>query len=315
MFRKLSFLTILAALTLSACASAGAATPQTGYAPPGYTVGGADSYTEQPMATAAPAYDEAARAASGVAGEAAVANLPTTSERLVIRNANLSLVVKDPSAAANQIAALAQSLGGFVVTSYVYQTSVDTAGNKIMQASINVRVPAEKLDEALNKIKAMAVTVNSENISGQDVTSEYTDLESHLRNLEAAEAQLQKIMDGATKTEDVLAVYNQLVYIRDQIEQVKGQMKYYRDSAALSSISADLIPDALSQPIEIGGWKPAGVAKEALEALIEALQGLADVLIWGSIYLLPLALICGLPVWGGVALVRRWLKRRKAPAA
>ena len=310
MFRKLSFLTILAALTLAACAPAASATPQMGY-----VGGGAESYPEQPMATAAPAYDEAARAASGVAGEAAVANLPTTSERLVIRNANLSLVVKDPSAAANQIAALAQSLGGFVVTSYVYQTSVDTAGNKIMQASINVRVPAEKLDEALNKIKAMAVTVNSENISGQDVTSEYTDLESHLRNLEAAEAQLQKIMDGATKTEDVLAVYNQLVYIRDQIEQVKGQMKYYRDSAALSSISADLIPDALSQPIEIGGWKPAGVAKEALEALIEALQGLADALIWGSIYLLPLALICGLPVWGGVALVRRWLKRRKAPAA
>ena len=305
MTKKLILFSAIAALSLSACASV--------MATPGY--GERQSYESGAAGGAAPAATAAVEyAAPGAAGDAAAANSPTSSERLVIRNANLSLVVKDPTDAANKIQELAQSLGGFVVNSYVYQTSVDTAGNKIMQANITVRIPAEKLDEALAKIKELAVTVNSENITGQDVTSEYTDLESHLRNLEAAEAQLQKIMDGATKTEDVLAVYNQLVYIRDQIEQVKGQMKYYRDSAALSAISVDLIPDALSQPIEIGGWKPEGVAKEAIEALIEALQGLATAAIWVVIYVLPLGLICALPILAGVLIFRRLRKPKKTAA-
>ena len=132
-------------------------------------------------------------------------------DRLVIRNANLSLVVADPAAASNQIIALAASLNGYVVSSNTYQASVDSAGNKIMQANLTIRVPSAQLDAALAQLRALAVEVRSETISGQDVTSEYTDLQSHLRNLEAAETKLQQIMDGATKTEDVLAVYNQLV--------------------------------------------------------------------------------------------------------
>ena len=59
-------------------------------------------------------------------------------------------------------------------------------------------------------------------------TAEYTDLQSRLRNLEAAEAQLVNIMDGATKTEDVLSVFNQLVYIREQIQKVFAQFQEQR---------------------------------------------------------------------------------------
>ena len=163
--------------------------------------------------TAAPAATMAApeeAPASGV-GQAPVA-------RLVIRNATLSIVVADPAAASARIAALAESLGGFVVNSYTYEASVDAAGNKIMQANLTIRVPAEQLDAALAQIRAMAVEVRTENISGQDVTAEYTDLQSRLRNLQAAADKLTQIMDSATKTEDVLAVFNQLTYTQEQIE-------------------------------------------------------------------------------------------------
>ena len=293
MLKKLWLLGVVAALTLAACAQA--ATPLPLPAQP-------------PAATMAPA--EAQRGAlSDAASDAAP---PTSGDRLVIRNANLSLVVKDPAESLNAIAALAEGLGGFVVSSNIYQTSVDAQGNKIMQANISLRVPADKLQAALAQLKGMAVSVNSESTSGEDVTAQYTDLESHLRNLEAAEAQLQKIMDGATKTEDVLAVYNQLVYIRDQIEQVKGQMQYYRESAALSLITVDLIPDALSRPLEIGGWRPEGVAKDALESLLRSLQVIANVVIWSVIYLLPLGLVCGLPVFLGARFVARKLLRPRS---
>lgn len=193
--------------------------------------------------------------------------------------------------------------------------STDAAGNKIMQANLTVRVPSAQLDAALAQIRALAVEVRSESISGQDVTAEYTDLQSHLRNLEAAETKLQQIMDGATKTEDVLAVYNQLVGIRDQIEQVKGQMQYYEQSAALSAISADLIPDALNQPIEVGGWRPQGVAKDAIEALVRSLQGLTNAVIWIGLYVLPLLLVIFLPIFLIVRFVIRRLRKPRAVSA
>lgn len=286
---------------------------QTYYDADGEFGGGAGGGESMPLATSMPSSglvkDEEGRLD---AFDAVTANAVP---RLVIKNANLSLVVKDPVTAVHSITTLAQGLDGFVVSSSAYQASVDAAGNKIMRASMTIRVPAEKLDEALTQIKALAVTVETENLTGEDVTAQYTDLESHLKNLQAAETQLQKIMDSAVKTEDVLNVYNQLVGIRDQIEQVKGQMKYYSESAAMSAIVIDLIPDALSQPIEVGGWKPEGVAKEAIEALLHTLQGIANVLIWIAIYVLPLALVLGIPGYILIRLIIRRIRGKKVAAA
>lgn len=247
-------------------------------------------------------------AAAPLADSSRGALAPTLSQAMVIKTANLTLVVKNPVEASAAVQALAEGLGGFVVSSNVYQTSVDAAGNRLMQANLSIRVPAERLTDALAQLKRLAVNgeADSENITGEDVTAQYTDLESQLRNLEAAEAQLQKIMAEAKRTEDVLNVFNQLTSVRGQIEQVKGQMKYYRESAAMSLVNVSLLPDALSQPIEVGGWKAEGVAKDAIEALVGALQALASAAIWLGIYVLPLAVILGLPLW----LLGRWAVRR-----
>jgi hypothetical protein len=202
---------------------------------------------------------------------------------------------------------MAEAMGGYVVSSYIYQSAYGeglTADN----ASITIRVPADRLADALEEMKADAVEVRSENITGEDVTAQYVDLESRLRNLEAAEEQLMEIMDSAVRTEDVLAVYNQLVTVRGEIEMVKGQMQYYEESASFSSISAELIPDVAAQPLEVGGWQPQGTVKAALEALIRALQNLVDAAIWLGICILPVALVIGLPTW----LIVRTVRRRRA---
>jgi len=304
--RRLALLSMLLALVLAACAPAARSLVEPDK---GTGASGGDGTTENYYgAEAPPAGTAAPQVVVDQAGKPA-------DNRLVIRNATLSLVVADPAAASTQIAALATSLGGYVVTSNTYQASVDAAGNKIMQASLTIRVPSAQLEAALAQLRGLAVEVRSETISGQDVTSEYTDLQSHLRNLEAAETKLQQIMDGATKTEDVLAVFNQLVAIRDQIEQVKGQMQYYEQSAAMSAISADLIPDALNKPIEVGGWHPQGVAKDAIEALVRSLQGLADVVIWLGIYVLPLALIILVPLYFILRFIFRRLRKPRATSA
>lgn len=236
----------------------------------------------------------------------------SAAERLVIRTANLSLVVKDPAVSAESIAAMAEAMGGFVVSTNLYQTSYGDPAVLSTQGSITIRVPAERFQEALSRLKEDAEEVRSENISGQDVTQEFTDLQSRLRNLEAAEAQLREIMASATKTEDVLRIFEELRRVREEIEVIKGQIQYFEESSSLSAITVELIPDAAAQPIQIGSWKPEGTAKQALEALLRALQTVADALIWLVICGVPAGLLLGLPAWAGIRAARR---RRAGQAA
>ena len=133
--------------------------------------------------------------------------------RLVIRNANLTIVVDDPGQAMDSISSMAETMQGFVVTSNLFKTTTPK-GKEVPEANITIRVPAARLNEAMGTIKKLVKDpekdVRAENVSGQDVTKEFTDLNSRLKNLEQTEAQLREIMGSATKTEDVLSVYQQL---------------------------------------------------------------------------------------------------------
>ncbi len=179
-----------------------------------------------------------------------------------------------------------------------------------MQGQITLRVESKNFDAALSDIRKLAIEVQSESVRGEDVTAEYVDLGSQLKNLEAAEAQLQKIMAEATKTEDVLNVYQRLIEIRGQIDQIKGRMKYLSQSAALSTINVSLTPDALTQPVEVGGWRVEGVLKSAVEALIGALQGLASIAIWLVVVALPILFMILLPIVAIIWLIGRMQKRK-----
>jgi hypothetical protein len=234
--------------------------------------------------------------------------------RMVIKNASLSIVVEEPGATMDAISTMAAELGGFVVSSNLYRIQLD-GGLEVPQANITIRVPVEKLDQALEEIKTGAGQILSENVSGQDVTQEYTDLESRLRNLENAEQQLTSIMEEAYKTEDVLSVYNRLVEVQEQIELIKGQMQYYEQSAALSAISVNIQANEAVQPLKIGNWQPVGVAKRAIQALINTLKVIANIIIYLGLYVLPVALILYFParwIWKGF---KRLFARRKKKKA
>jgi hypothetical protein len=159
------------------------------------------------------------------------------------------------------------------------------------------------------------VEVDAESRSGQDVTADYVDQQSRLKNLEATEAQLVKIMEGATKTDDVLNVFNQLTSIREQIEVVKGQMKYYEESAAMSAISVRIIAEATIQPIEIAGWKPEGVVREAIQDLIYFFQDFVDFLIRFGLYILPALVLIGIPIYLFVLAIRAVIRKVRKPKA
>jgi hypothetical protein len=216
------------------------------------------------------------------------------SERIVIRNADLTIVVVDPIESQKNIIKLAEGMDGYVVNSYSYKVTTES-GLEVPAVTITIRVPAENLDEVIEKIKSevkdQKTDILNEQISGQDVTMEYTDLQSRLRNLEATHDQLMKFLEQAETTEDAMMVYNQLVSINEQIEVLKGQIKYYDESSKLSAISVNIKAQESVQPLTIGKWQPVGVARDAVQALISTGKFLVNALIWIVIVVLPVVIV------------------------
>jgi Domain of unknown function (DUF4349) len=321
MFKKFSALLFMVAFILAACSPAASSAP---YRSPAATAAASSPY-DSTSGGVAPVQPGTTNKASGSesqgqggGGEASSNVRATTVQRLVIKNAILALIVKDPAGMVNNLTSLAEGSGGFVVSSSVTQISVDAQGNKILSGQIALRVPADKLTEVLAQIKAQALSVKNENVTGEDVTAQYVDLQSQLTNLQAEVVQLQKIMDGATKTEDVLTVYQTLASVQGQIETIKGQMKYYTESAAMSLITVTLEQEWISQPIETGGWKPEGVLKSITEAWVATAQVAASLAMWGGIFCLPIILVVGFFIGLIVIVVRRLTRatrKAKTPPA
>lgn len=238
-------------------------------------------------------------------------------ERLVIQNVDMRIVVADPKTRMDEIAQMAVEMGGFVVSSNLYQSTYGPNQIEVPEASITIRVPAERLDEALEKIKADVVKVDYENRFGQDVTSQYVDLRSRLGAKEKAEKELLRIMDKAETAEDILAIYLQVQNIQTEIESLKGQIKYLEESAALSAISIQLIAEEKVKPIEIGGWKLQGTANDAIQDLIRFTQGFTRFLIRLFLSYLPALILIAIPSYGvfvaGRTLYRRFKRGKAAP--
>lgn len=247
------------------------------------------------------AYDSAASGSGG-------ANYSDV-ERLIIRNGSLGVVVSDTEVALDAVNELVTELGGYIVESNVRQYQEG------LQASVTLRVPAESFDVALERIRELATEVRYENVSGQDVTEDYVDLQSRLRYLEATEVRLLEFLEEAEDTESALAVYEQLQTIQADIEHVKGRMQYLEQSAAMATINLEITPDELAQPIQVGGWHPEGTLRDAFQSLVRVLQFLVDASIVILVLIVPVLAVIAVPIVVLFFAVRAIVRRRRARKA
>ena len=234
---------------------------------------------------------------------------PPQPQRMIIRNATLQIVVADTAKTVDAVTSSVEALGGYVAGSETWREG------ELLRARLTLRVPSAKLTPALASIRTLARRVERENVSSEEVTQQYVDLASQLRNLEATEAELRELLvtvrKNARKAADILEVHQQLVTIRGEIETTKGRMQHLSQSAAMSQIALDVVPDAITKPVAEGTWQPVVVVKDASRALLDALRGIAAAAIWILIYVLP---ICGMIAIVAFALVRivRGVRRRIA---
>ncbi len=219
-------------------------------------------------------------------------------DRLVITNSSLSLLVKDVAQSMEQIRQGAEGLGGFLVDSSLNAPEGTDTG------SIAVRVPVEKLSEALAAFRGLAVRVTSEQVTGQDVTDQFVDLTARLAVLEKTKAKFELILDEARTVQESLEVQRELVNLQYQIDAVKGQQKYLDESAKTVRITAFLSTDELALPFAPeDAWRPEAVFRQAVRSLVGMLRGFGSVAIWAVVFV---------PLWLPAIIILRWLRRRFA---
>ena len=268
----------------------------------------------------APAQPEMPAADTSLAGEGAA---PVDSgsaqaafdERKIIYQGNLSIVVKDPAQALEQIRGIAAAADGYVSQAQLYEY-----GDNLLRGTVVIRVPAEKYDATVAAIKNLGSRVINASDTASDVTAEYVDLRAQLTNLEAAEKELQAMLTEVrqrpeAKPGDILEVYNALTAKRGEIEQVKGRLQYLQNQVSLSTITVDLTPDEINAPVIEEGWQPLVTIKDAFRSLVRLLQGLFDVIINLVIVVLPILLLLALPVMLVIWVLRKLARRgRRAQA-
>ncbi|HEY53047.1 MAG TPA: DUF4349 domain-containing protein [Caldilineae bacterium] len=231
-------------------------------------------------------------------------------ERKVIYNADMTLVVADTEAAAKEVEELITSMGGYVANMNAYR-----GGQDLMFYDITLRVPAEQFDVVRTALRDMAIRVDSENINTDDITDQYYDLDARLRTLQATKTELLALLketrERGGEVEDIMSIYRELTNIQGQIESLQGQLKRFDKLVAFSTISITLRSDEMNKPISTS-WRPLEILYSSFRTLVSALQGLASILIYLIVVVLPILLILALPVALLFVVVRWFVRRRKA---
>jgi hypothetical protein len=202
-----------------------AGSPPAAGAPPRMNVG--FRAPQGPPADAAAVGGEAA--AKG--GKPAEVEQELAIERKIIYSAAIEVTIKDLDTTREEVERLVEEFKGYVAKSEV----LGDTGKK-RTASWTLKIPSAKFRLAVSGLSKLGVTTKNSSDS-QDVTEEFVDVQSRLKNLKAEEEVLNKLLKDAVRLEDVLKLREQIKNIRGDIERAEGRLKYLSTMSALSTIN------------------------------------------------------------------------------
>lgn len=230
-------------------------------------------------------------------------------KRKIIRTTSLEMVVQRPSEIAEKINALIDDMGGYLVSS-------DDGGPNATSATLVVRVPASRFEEARAQIRKLGLRVESEKVDAQDVTRQYVDRDASIRNLKAEEAQFLTILKQAATVKDMLAVSEHLSEVRGQIEQEQAEFNALSQQIDTVAISISLRTESEAQVFGLN-WRPGHQLKLALHDGLDSIANYATAMTMMLFYLpavllwVGTILIAAIGSWRMVQWVgKRWLARK-----
>ena len=258
-------------------------------------------------------------AAYEIAGQGGENIVVQNTNRKIIKNADVRLLVKDTNVAVSRATQVISDLGGYIISSRIWYQ--DYYGNNLMYATITLGIPVDEFEHALNRLRDLSIRVLDENASGEDVTDQYVDLESQLANLEATRARVQAFLEDAKTVEEALRINQELANLEAQIEQIKGRMNFLSDRSAFSTITANFEPEfpvltptptATIAPTNtprptatLAPWKPGDTYGDAQRTITVVYRGIGNFLIWLGVVILPIILPPAIILWALWKLLNR----------
>lgn len=158
-------------------------------------------------------------------------NSPVLVERKLIKNGYVEFEVSDVEETKKAITQLTTDFGGYI--------SADNQNNYsgTPRYEQTLRVPADKLDEFISKIEALARNVDAKNISTQDVTEEFIDVETRMKTKKELETRYLELLKQAKTVKDLIEVETQLANVRGEIESMEGRLKYLNSQVSFSTLN------------------------------------------------------------------------------
>ena len=251
-----------------------------------------------------PAFEELGTLNSAV-GRGGVFNesppTPEIDDRMVVKSSSLSLLVKSVRDIQKQIIEKTESFGGYMVDS-----SLDSL-QEVENGTVTVRVPVEKLDEAVSYFGSLSVRIVSENMVGTDVTDQYVDIQSRLDTLNTTKAKFEEILAKSEEIQDILLAQREIINVQQQIDSFKGRAEYLEKTSQTAKIIVSLSTDELSLPYApTEAWRPKVIFKKAVRSLVGSVRKAGTAVIWVGVYSVVI-----LPVFGVVYLIKRKAKSKK----
>ncbi|MEE8600344.1 DUF4349 domain-containing protein [Euzebya tangerina] len=250
---------------------------------------------------------QAEPAAPEAAEDGSAAPPPTTAStgERIIKEGTVTVQIEpgEFDTAFGQIVARAQALGGHVSWTSS-STNPGPDDTTLTSGQVTIRIPVQSFEDLLTSLGDAGEVVDR-NITSQDVTAEFTDLESRRRNLQAQERFYLGLLDQAQGVEDAIAIQQQLDGIQSQIEQITGRLNLLEDRSSFSTLTVLLQERGATTPEPVDE-EPGGLAPyidQAIETLIATVGGLIVV----ATFLSPFLVILGVAylIWRTVFRGRR----------
>lgn len=224
-------------------------------------------------------------------------------DRKIVRNADITVEVASPTEIQQRVTTIAESHGGFVVTSEAKQRENIDPAKRSVDIKLVVRIPATQFGSTLEEIKTLAGNIPEAHVTGQDVTEDFIDLEARIKTQKALELQFLQIMKDAREVADALEVQRQIAEVRTDIEKLEGRKRFLENRSSLSTITVNI------QAPKVVTVSTTGFRSSLRDAVSDSLEVASEMIVFFVrfvIVMLPVLVFVVLPS----GFILRYLMRR-----
>jgi uncharacterized protein DUF4349 len=212
----------------------------------------------------------------------------------IIRNGEIGVVVADGGfgGAVDRVGRIARASGGFVLSSRIQ-------GNQ--RGTLVLRIPASRFDQAMETLRGIGIEVESESITGRDVTAQFVDLTARARILSVRKTVLIRLQADANTLEETLRLQGALDDVQLKLEQIQGQIRFINNQVAEATLNVSLREqDAAESEPDVGNPS----LGHSFDLGIKGFVSVIGFVIVGLGYLLPVGVVLA-AMWGAWYLARR----------